>query len=359
MVEASIDSSDEDIFQNYAGKNGIKPYRFEPKRRRLNVDQHGNLSKVRNDIMKINQRYCCSVTPSSNLVPSDADKSHSSVNPFKFVQPQLTHIYQEICQELNCGDELLDEITSYFFDGTGKAIRPSTVLLMSSAVNKTVKETENPRALASQRHIAMICEMIHTSSLLHDDIIDKADLRRGKPTVNNVWGTENAVLSGDYIIAVAAAMLARVRNEDVVIILSQVSLLTGADEKIQEHCYQYGRNLGIAFQLTDDILDFESSDLAMGKPTAADLKLGLATAPVLFACEKYPELNEMIMRRFSEPNDVQFAQHAVFKSGGLQQSYMLAQQHANLAIQHLDCLKDSIEKCALTNLVQSVIKRRK
>lgn len=92
-----------------------------------------------------------------------------------------------------------------------------------------------------------------------------------------------------------------------------VSYLAGADEKLQEAAFLFGRNLGIAFQLVDDLLDFVSNQAELGKPAAADLKLGLATAPVLFACEKFPELNELVIRRFSEPGDVEKAYDAVMK----------------------------------------------
>jgi len=92
-----------------------------------------------------------------------------------------------------------------------------------------------------------------------------------------------------------------------------VALLANANQSIQEAAFQYGKNLGIAFQLVDDMLDFISNQSELGKPTAADLKLGLATAPVLFACEKYPELNAMIMRRFSKPGDVEKAYELVMK----------------------------------------------
>lgn len=92
-----------------------------------------------------------------------------------------------------------------------------------------------------------------------------------------------------------------------------VTYLSDADQHLQKAAFEYGKNLGIAFQLVDDLLDFVSSQSELGKPAAADLKLGLATAPVLFACEKYPELNQLIMRRFSEPGDVEKAYEAVMK----------------------------------------------
>lgn len=92
-----------------------------------------------------------------------------------------------------------------------------------------------------------------------------------------------------------------------------VTYLATTDHGLQEAAFEYGKNLGIAFQLVDDLLDFVSSKDELGKPAANDLKLGLATAPVLFACEKFPELNEMIIRRFSEPGDVEKTYDAVMK----------------------------------------------
>uniref|UniRef100_A0A672NW00 Prenyl (decaprenyl) diphosphate synthase, subunit 1 n=1 Tax=Sinocyclocheilus grahami TaxID=75366 RepID=A0A672NW00_SINGR len=92
-----------------------------------------------------------------------------------------------------------------------------------------------------------------------------------------------------------------------------VSILVNSDPEVHEIAYQYGRNVGIAFQLVDDILDFTSSAKRLGKPSAADLKLGLATGPVLFACQQFPELHAMIMRRFSSDGDVDRAWQYVLK----------------------------------------------
>ncbi|VEN56878.1 unnamed protein product [Callosobruchus maculatus] len=210
-------------------------------------------------------------------------------------------------------------------------------------------------------------------------------------------------MAGDFILAVASMMISRIRNNDVTLVLSQVvtdlvqgefmqlgaketenerfahyltktyrktaslkanslksvSLLAGADEKITDIAYQYGRNLGLAFQLVDDLLDFVSSSDAMGKPTAADLKLGLATAPVLFACEKYPELNPMIMRRFQEPGDVERAFQLVHKSNGLQQTQFLAKQHCQEAVRLANMLEESPFQKGLIVTADLVLNRMK
>lgn len=155
-----------------------------------------------------------------------------------------------------------------------------------------------------------------------------------------------------------------------------VGLLSGANQSFQEAAFQYGRNLGIAFQLVDDLLDFVSSQAELGKPAAADLKLGLATAPVLFACEKFPELNIMIMRRFSEPGDVEKAYDAVmkvslqsivnsfvivsvFQSDGLDHTRILARKHADEALRHIAPFVESPEKAALVALAEMTLNRKK
>lgn len=102
-----------------------------------------------------------------------------------------------------------------------------------------------------------------------------------------------------------------------------------------------------------------SSQSDLGKPAAADLRLGLATAPVLFACDKYPELNSMIMRRFSEPGDVERAYEAVLKSDGLEHTRLLAQKHCSEAVRHLAPWVESPEKQALISITEKVLNRKK
>merc|ERR1711862_897520 len=129
-----------------------------------------------------------------------------------------------------------------------------------------------------------------------------------------------------------------------------MGVISGVDSSLVEQAFQYGRNIGIAFQLVDDLLDFIVSADQLGKPAAADLKLGLATAPVLFAAEKFPELNELIGRRFSEPGDVENAFKLVQESGGLNETRDLAKKHCEAAIAALGHFADSKYKTALVNM---------
>ena len=274
----------------------------------------------------------------------------------------------------------------------------------------------NVEMLSSQRQIAQIAEMIHVASLIHDDIIDNSDLRRGKHSVNSRWGCQKAVLAGDYILSSASQALARIGNTRVVETLSivlddlvkgelmqlgtkelererfehysaktykktasliansckavAILLVASRQQQLQlqqpqqldlvEMAFECGKNVGIAFQLIDDVLDFTSHSAQLGKPgCGADLRLGLATAPVFFAAATYPTLNTMIMRRFSGERDVAQAFDMVTKSEGIEKTRQLARQYCDKAVGILDKLAPSSELLYLKNLIETFVIREK
>ncbi|XP_073818288.1 decaprenyl diphosphate synthase subunit 1 qless [Musca autumnalis] len=326
------------------------------------------------------------------------------IDPYIIMDDELKYFYEDIRDLLSQGTTQmeLDTIANYYIDGQGKALRPMITLLMSKAINYHLNK-ESRELLDKQRQIAMFSEMVHSASLVHDDVIDQSDFRRGKPSVNVLWNHKKVTMAGDYILAVASIMVARLKSDDVTIVMSQIltdlvqgefmqlgsretenerfahyltktyrktasliantlkatAVIADADDNLKELAFQYGRNIGLAFQLVDDMLDFVSSTETMGKPAAADLKLGLATAPVLFACEKYPELNPMIMRRFSEPGDVERAFELVHKSHGLEQTRFLAKKHCIEAIRLAQELTESPYQKGLQVVADLVINRMK
>ncbi|XP_053118357.1 all trans-polyprenyl-diphosphate synthase PDSS1 [Hemicordylus capensis] len=322
-------------------------------------------------------------------------------DPFKLGRKDLKHLYEDIKKELRVSTAELKEMCEYYFDGKGKAFRPMIVVLMARACN--FHHNNSGEVQASQRSIAVIAEMIHTATLVHDDVIDDANSRRGKLTVNQIWGERKAVLAGDFILSAASLALARIGNTTIVSVLTQViedlvrgeflqlgskenenerfahylektfkktasliansckavSILACPDPKVHEIAYQYGKNVGIAFQLIDDVLDFSSCSDQLGKPTSADLKLGIATGPVLFACQQFPEINAMIMRRFSLPGDVERAREYVLQSDGVQQTTYLAQRYCHKAMTEISKLRPSPERDALVQLAEIVLSRDK
>merc|ERR1719420_423112 len=271
-----------------------------------------------------------------------------------------------------CVGHMANHHTGNMEEEVDRSRRQRMVAMVSEMIHTGNMEEEDRSR--RQRMVAMVSEMIHTASLVHDDILDHAETRRGKESVNVRWDARRSTMAGDYILGVGSRILSQVGDPDVVMILSQVladlvqgefmqlqnkdeserfehylsksfnktaslmayscranAVLAGVEEDLVEGAFQYGRNVGIAFQLVDDLLDFSVSAEQLGKPAAADLKLGLATAPVLFAAEKFPELNEMIGRRFSEEGDVETAFQLVQGSGGLQETRDLAKRHCEKA----------------------------
>merc|ERR1719420_2824951 len=321
------------------------------------------------------------------------------------MKPQLSGLMEDIHTELD--SELvvpseIGDLAKYYFDGGGKSVRPCIAMCVGHMANHHTGNMEEEDRSRRQRMVAMVSEMIHTASLVHDDILDHAETRRGKASVNVRWDARRSTMAGDYILGVGSRILSQVGDPDVVMILSQVladlvqgefmqlqnkeeserfehylsksfnktaslmayscranAVLAGVEEDLVEGAFQYGRNVGIAFQLVDDLLDFSVSAEQLGKPAAADLKLGLATAPVLFAAEKFPELNEMIGRRFSEEGDVETAFQLVQGSGGLQETRDLAKRHCEKATKALDSFTDSQYKTALIDLCDKVLNRMK
>uniref|UniRef100_A0A673L035 All trans-polyprenyl-diphosphate synthase PDSS1 n=1 Tax=Sinocyclocheilus rhinocerous TaxID=307959 RepID=A0A673L035_9TELE len=333
-----------------------------------NFNRPMTIARHRNRCLYTTPRVCCSIRSDAKLK-----------DPFSLAQKDLQNFYTILC--------LL------------KSKRCVIITLMGRENTSDVLRV----LLPAQRSIAMISEMIHTASLVHDDVIDDSDTRRGKNTINKVWGERKAILAGDFILSAASMALARIGSNTVVSVLSQViedlvrgefmqlgskenenerfkhylektfkktasliansckavSILVNSDPEVHEIAYQYGRNVGIAFQLVDDILDFTSSANLLGKPSAADLKLGLATGPVLFACQQFPELHAMIMRCFSSDGDVDQAWQYVLKSDGVEQTNYLAQHYCQEAIRQISRLQPSTERDALIQLTELVLRRDK
>ncbi|KAG5637348.1 hypothetical protein H0H81_004907 [Sphagnurus paluster] len=274
--------------------------------------------------------------------------------------------------------------------------------------------------LPTQTRLAQIVEMMHTASLLHDDVIDESALRRGSPSAPAAFGNKLSILGGNFVLARASGALSRLGDPEVTDLIASVLsnlvegeiLQTKAVEtsaggvqaegkethavRIQhawniylqktylktaslmakgaraavtlggckegdiwrEIAYAYGRNLGIAFQLVDDILDYDSASATLGKPGGADLQLGLTTGPALYAWEEHPVMGALIQRKFEAPGDVEMARDYVARSSALQRTRELAQSYADKAMEVLQQLPESEAKSALEVLAERVIRRK-
>jgi geranylgeranyl pyrophosphate synthase len=266
---------------------------------------------------------------------------------------------------------------------------------------------QRPDLPQAQRRLAEISEMIHTASLFHDDVIDGSETRRGVAAVHMVFGNKMAILAGDYLLARASISLARLRHVEVVECMSTIiehlvrgevmqmrgtsssegnknermiyylkknyyktgslmanscksaALLAECPPELVVASYKYGKHVGMAFQLVDDVLDFEGDVKSMGKPALADLREGLSTAPVLFAAEEFPQLEAMMDRKFKHDGDVEQAREWVFQSQGIERTKELARVHAERAMGAVLPWADSVHRDALINLAYKVVQRTK
>jgi len=322
---------------------------------------------------------------SAAVMPGTLAPGTHTHDPFQLTHADLKNMVGDIHAELDTEirqDSELREMAKYYFDGKGKAIRPVIALCLGHAFNHHTGA--GAEVVRNQRRVAVISEMIHTASLVHDDVVDHAETRRGKISVNAKWNPQKSTMCGNYIVGVCSKIMAQIGDPRVIMVLSQVladlvngefqqmaqakeneterfetylsksfnktgslmtysceanAILSGATEEEIKAAYDYGRNIGVAFQLIDDVLDFVSSADLLGKPAAADMKLGLATAPVLFATKKHPQLNDLIGRRFGQRGDVEEAFKLVLESGGLEETKSLARQYCGDATAALDHIR--------------------
>ena len=314
---------------------------------------------------------------------------------FAPVEADLNLLTENLKKLVGAKNPILYAAAEHLFGAGGKRVRPAIVLLMARA---TVPTPE-----ISPRHfrLAEITEMIHTASLVHDDVVDEAELRRGVPTVHTRFGNRVAILAGDFLFAQSSWYLANLDNLEVVKLLSEVimdmaqgeiqqglyqfdtsfsisayleksyyktasliansakaaGLLSGVEASVAQNLYLYGRNLGLAFQVVDDIFDFTGSTEALGKPAGSDLKSGNLTAPVLYALEEKPYLETLISSGFVQDGDLEEAIALIKESRGIERSRDLAKHHAQLAVEHLGDLQPSPSRQGLIDMADYVLRR--
>jgi octaprenyl-diphosphate synthase len=240
---------------------------------------------------------------------------------FEIVESDLQEVEREISVESVASVEAITTINQYLQAGGGKRLRPALLLLCSRLFGSSTN---------SARQLATVVEMIHTATLVHDDVIDIAKTRRGRPSTNIVWGNHISVLAGDWLYMQAFQVALRERNFhvlDVLISLTQMmvegellqferlrridiseadymelvdrktaslfsacaslgAIAGGADEADEARLGDFAWNLGMAFQLVDDILDFTSTEKILGKPAGNDLREGKVTLPMIYALQQ-------------------------------------------------------------------------
>ncbi|VZH88726.1 unnamed protein product [Fusarium fujikuroi] len=350
----------------------------------------------------------------SNVVKK-ASKDAMHVDPLRTVAKEMKFLTGNIRKLLGSGHPSLDRAAKYYTQAEGKHVRPLIVLLMSRAtylcpktpptapivthrgvdtaispaqiladVNPSAQplsslEQEVPDAnsdiLPSQRRLAEITELIHTASLLHDDVIDHSISRREvvellatvianlvegefmqlknteRDERNPKWSEETVTYYLQKTYLKTASLISKSCRA--------AALLGNTDAVTVDAAYSYGRNLGLAFQLVDDLLDYTQSGSDLGKPAGADLELGLATAPLLFAWKQMPELGALVGRKFAQEGDVQRARELVLQSDGIEQTRALAQEYVDKAIASIAEFPESEAKDGLIEMAHKSLKRQK
>lgn len=297
--------------------------------------------------------------------------------------------------------ELLSDMLRYALSSRGKGIRPLMVLL-SAAMNSPVEGAAGGRRV----HLAaMLVEMIHVASLIHDDVIDESDTRRGQPSANARWQSHKAVILGDYILArnmsigltsgqfdlvthVCGAMTALCEGEvlqsdyadrhtmnrqaylDIIykktasligISASAGAMAVGAPHEKTALMRRFGEAVGMAFQIQDDILDY-TREAHTGKPANNDLREGKITLPLLAVLDKASDerraaLLERLARCHDDEESVEYLQHTVENEGGIAFAAEVMQSYITRAVEMLSGYEDSQYRSALVNLCTYIAER--
>jgi len=291
----------------------------------------------------------------------------------------------------------LAELLAHSLENGGKRLRPALVLLSGGFQDYD---------LGSLLPMAAAVEVLHTATLVHDDAIDNSLVRRGRPTINKVWGEDKAILLGDYLLAKSEELAADTENLRVIRLFARAimtiaggelsqsfgafkleqsrqqylerisaktaslislatesgAILSQAPEKLVTALREYGYNLGIAFQIVDDILDFAGDEAEMGKPTGSDLAEGTLTLPAMLLLERYPDDNP-VRRLFQNEGDkrenIRLAIELVRDSEVTQECYKVASDYCARACRNLDRLPDNASRRSLRELAEYVVARKK
>ncbi len=288
----------------------------------------------------------------------------------------------------------LEIVLNHLLSSGGKRIRPVVALLSGEMLNA------EPESLVT---LAASIEMLHTATLVHDDLIDGAILRRGIATLNSQWSPAATVLTGDFIFARAAKLAAETNSVAVIRLFAETlttivngeltqlfssrrvanredydrrihaktaslfelatasgALLSPASEDMVEKLRCFGNAIGMAFQIVDDILDFTGEQSSVGKPVASDLRQGLITLPALFYHEAHPDdpdMARLLSENYLSEELIIRLVEAIRQSGAIQQSLEVAQGYITQSRKWLEFMPDNPQRRALDELARYIVAR--
>ncbi|GIO65236.1 polyprenyl synthetase family protein [Paenibacillus sp. FSL M7-1455] len=316
---------------------------------------------------------------------------------FGLLKKDMNYIENELFRSIEGEHQLLNETSMHLLKAGGKRLRPVFVLMGGKFGNYDLEKL---------KHVAVPLELIHMASLVHDDVIDDADTRRGELTVKSKWDNRIAMYTGDYIYARALMIAAQLEKPQIHQILSKAmvemsigemeqirdffnteqsvrryllrirrktalliavscqlgAVASDADEKVSNLLYRYGYNVGMAFQIQDDLLDLCGTEKQIGKPPGSDIRQGNITLPVIFALQdeelKAPLLREIgYIRERNGECDVTGAIQMIKSSSGISRAEALADRYIKKALGALERLPDNRTKKNLRDIAHFVTKR--
>ena len=341
-------------------------------------------------------------TVSSSTSPADERSRLSAPQVFSLIRDDLARVEHDLGSLLASDLGIVDAIGRHLLEAGGKRIRPALVLL---AARTCVADAaiELPHAVI---RMAAVMEMLHAATLVHDDIIDDAKVRRGRPSVNVTWGNEISVLMGDWLYMKAFEVTLDQRNFDVLDLLTNMTrrmtegeliqldvlgsvditeaqhleivrrktafmfracteigaIVGGANDEQRAALREYGLNAGIAFQLIDDVLDFVSTEDKLGKPVANDLREGKLTLPLIHLMEMGdPEHRRLVETVVTEGAFESVSREQilglVLEHGTLDRARSEARAYATQATDALSCFDESEFRQALLSIPNFIVER--
>ncbi len=339
------------------------------------------------------------MTLSPTPISDTKSKTIDIQSVISLVSADMTLVNGTIASNLDSDVALINQLGAYIVQAGGKRLRPVALLLAAKACNP-----EQPDTTSDQTLLAAIVEFIHTATLLHDDVVDESEMRRGRETANEVFGNAASVLVGDYLYSRAFQMMVEVGSMRVMEILSRTTnqiaegevmqlincgsaetteaqymetiqsktailfeaatqlgaVITKQASPVEDAMAAYGLHLGTAFQLVDDILDYTADAEAMGKNVGDDLAEGKPTLPLINAIERSEGDDKLLLvnaitNASRENLDAVLA--IIEKTGSLAYTARAAREQAKLAQLALDALPDSNYKLALSQLAEFSVER--
>ena len=320
----------------------------------------------------------------------------SPATALALVAQDMAKVDEVIADRLSSGVPLVGQVAQYIISAGGKRLRPVILLLTSGALNY-----QDARKFS----LAAVVEFIHTATLLHDDVVDESTLRRGRPTANENFGNPASVLVGDFLYSRAFQMMVDAGSMRIMQVLADATnviaegevlqlmnmhdasldeeaylrvirsktaklfeassrlaaILANASPKLEEACAEYGQALGTAFQVIDDVLDYEGNAAEMGKNLGDDLREGKATLPLILAMQRgTPAQKELVQKAIETGSVDQLSQviAIVRETGALDGSRQAAMAEAQRAINAAQHLPDGDYKDALIALASQLLVRK-